>query len=217
MPPVPGVLDGVVQQDHHQPAELSLVPCAETGRGRCRLLQRHAQPQRPPTRRGADSPVATSLMAVSARAGRLAGGVADLARKSRSSTSSFIRVRLVLGVAASTLDWRGHRVLRVGQDDAGVGQNDGEGGFELVGGVGHKLALLLPGPLHRAQGHGGEDRGSRGRDPTSAPAPTSRDGEGQIDAGYAVSQPQIGKGDAELAAGLCAPPESAGAGCLSTP
>lgn len=38
-------------------------------------------------------------------------------------------------------------VSGVGQEDAGVGQDDSEGGLQLVGGVGYELLLLLPGPL----------------------------------------------------------------------
>ncbi|MPM56970.1 hypothetical protein SDC9_103787 [bioreactor metagenome] len=46
----------------------------------------------------------------------------------------------------------------VGQENAGIGENHGQGGAQFMGGVGHKLALPVPGLLHRAQGDGGQQQ-----------------------------------------------------------
>ena len=43
-----------------------------------------------------------------------------------------------------------------GLEQLGVGENDGQRGFQLMGCVGHKLALLLPGLFHRPDGPPGQ-------------------------------------------------------------
>ena len=45
----------------------------------------------------------------------------------------------------------------MGEYNPRVGQDDRDGCFQFVGGVGHKLILLFPGLFHRAQGQAGEE------------------------------------------------------------
>ena len=129
--------------------------------------------------------------------GRLAGGI-RLGQKEQIVHQLLHLLRLVVGVL-QPFGLGGHRVFGMGEDEAGIGQNDGEGGFQLVGGVGHKLALLLPRPFRRAQGHGGEDKAHE-KETHHGQGPHQQGQQGQIAQGGSLPA-QIGKGDAELAVG----------------
>ena len=62
----------------------------------------------------------------------------------------------------------------MGGHDPRVGQDDGERGLQLVGGVGHKLPLLGPGPFHRLQGQPGQKQADGEEHRQSRPADEQR-------------------------------------------
>ena len=106
---------------------------------------------------------------------------------------------LLLGVA-QPLGLAVHRVRRVGQHNAGIGQDHRKRRFQLMGGVGDELALLLPGLFHRPEGQGGqkqtdEEKGGHGQQPDEQA--------GEEEGAQSAALPgQIGKGDADGAVRL---------------
>ncbi|MPN48522.1 hypothetical protein SDC9_196130 [bioreactor metagenome] len=83
----------------------------------------------------------------------------------------------------------------MGQHQAGVGENDGEGSFQLMGGVGHKAALLLPGLFHRAKGQPGQCQADK-KEAGQSRGEDQQAGQDQIPQGGALPA-AVGEGDME--------------------
>ena len=191
----PGVFHRVVQQDHHQPFQAVRLP-REGEIGLDVAVQLHLplkghrlEAQHAPGDQVAEVDCAGIL-------GPLRPVV--LGQKEHVLHQLLHPLGLLLDVA-QPLALGGHRGVRVGGHDPGVGQNHREGGLQLVGGVGHKLPLLGPGPFHRLQGQPGQKQADGEEHRQSRPADEQRV-EHQPSQGGPLPA-EVGEGDAHPAVG----------------